>query len=285
MPELPEVETVVRNLREPLIGRAFTGVSVLWNRTVARPSVDALRQLLPGLRVRAIQRRAKYLVFELGRGPGETATDYLLIHLKMSGRLDVAPHEKPIDKHDRVIFDLDDGRQLRFNDTRKFGRVCLVADPEEVTGHLGPEPLGEGFTLAAFKKSLAGRAGRLKPLLLDQTFVAGLGNIYADEALWLARLHPLRRADSLSAVEVRALYRGIRRALRDGLRSNGASFDRVYPGGRYQHSFRVYDRAGQACRRCQQPIRRIVVGQRGTHFCANCQRGPRATRKSARSKA
>ena len=283
MPELPEVETIVRNLRESLIGRTFTGVSVFWSRAVARPSVDALRQLLPGLQILSIQRRAKYLVFELGRAPNQAASDYLLIHLKMSGRLDVALHEKPLERHDRVIFDLDDGRQLRFNDTRKFGRVCLVADPEEVTGQLGPEPLGAGFTPAAFKELIAGRAGRLKPLLLDQTFVAGLGNIYADEALWLARLHPLRRADSLRAAEVRALYRGIRRALRDGLRNNGASFDRVYSGGRYQHNFRVYDRAGQACRRCRQPIRRIVVGQRGTHFCANCQRGPRATRKRPQS--
>ena len=271
MPELPEVETVVRNLREPLIGRTFTHVAIYWNRTVARPSASGLRRLLPGLRILAINRRAKYLVFELGSVAAEPPTDSLLIHLKMSGRLEIAPLGRPIDKHDRVIFDLDDGRQLRFNDTRKFGRVYLVARPEEVTGKLGPEPLGDDFSVSAFMALITRRAGRLKPLLLDQTFIAGVGNIYADEALWLAQLHPLRRADSLSDVEVRALYRGIRKALRDGIRHNGASFDWVYPEGNYQNEFRVYDREGEACRRCKRPIRRIVVGQRGTHFCSHCQ--------------
>jgi len=271
MPELPEVETVVRNLREPLIGRRIIGVYVYWPRTVARPSVDAITQRLPGLRIRAIQRRAKYLVFELGSRSSRQPTDYLLIHLKMSGRLDVVSRKRSIDKHDRVIFDLDGGRQLRFNDTRKFGRVYLVADPEEVTGHLGPEPLSEEFTLAAFKRFIAKRSGRLKPLLLDQAFIAGIGNIYADEALWLARLHPLRRADSLNDTEVRALYRGIRAALKDGIQRNGASIDWVYPEGDYQNHFRVYDRAGEPCRRCKQPIQRIVIGQRSAHFCAHCQ--------------
>ena len=280
MPELPEVETVVRNLREPLMGRTITGVRVGWKRTVARPSIDAFTQALPGLRIRAINRRAKYLVFELSRRSSKSISDYLLIHLKMSGRLNIAPRKEPIDKHDHVIFDLDDGRQLRFNDARKFGRVYLVADVEEVTGHLGPEPLDDTFTLAVFKQLVARRAGRLKPLLLDQTFIAGVGNIYADEALWLARLHPLRRADSLTGDEVRALYRGVRKALNDGIRSNGASFDWVYPEGSYQDEFRVYGRAGKPCRRCKRPIHRIVVGQRSTHFCAHCQPNPRRTTKS-----
>jgi formamidopyrimidine-DNA glycosylase len=271
MPELPEVETIVRNLRQPLTGRTITGVQVDWDRIVARPPVAALKQMLPGLRIRAIRRRAKYLVFELGSPSSEQAMDYLLVHLKMSGRLDIVPREKPIDKHDHVIFDLDDGSQLRFNDARKFGRVYLVADPEEVTGRLGPEPLSDDFTVATFKQMLARRSGRLKPLLLDQTFIAGVGNIYADESLWLARLHPLRRADSLKDAEVRALYRGIRKALRDGLRGNGASIDWVYPAGDYQNSFRVYDREGKPCRRCKRPIHRIVVGQRGTHLCLHCQ--------------
>ncbi|HLF25378.1 MAG TPA: bifunctional DNA-formamidopyrimidine glycosylase/DNA-(apurinic or apyrimidinic site) lyase [Anaerolineae bacterium] len=271
MPELPEVETVVRSLRKPLVGRRLKGVTIFWNRTIARPSPASLVKLLPGLRIRAIQRRAKYLVFELSRPPARRVAGCLLIHLKMSGRLDVVPREQAIDKHDRVIFDLDDGRQLRFNDTRKFGRIYWVADSEEVTGRLGPEPLNDEFTLDAFRQRLTGRAGRLKPLLLNQTFIAGLGNIYVDEALWLARLHPLRRADSLNSTEVRALYRAIRTALHDGIQRNGASFDWVYPAGEYQHHFRVYDRAGKPCRRCRQPIQRIVVGQRGTHFCAQCQ--------------
>jgi len=271
MPELPEVETIVRQLRKPLIGRAITGVRVYWQRTIARPPIEVFTRALPGLRIRAIHRRAKYLVFELGSRSARQPANYLLIHLKMSGRLNVTSRQRSIDKHDRVILNLDDGRQLRFNDARKFGRMHLVADVEEVTGRLGPEPLSEEFTPAAFKRFIAKRAGRLKPLLLDQTFVAGIGNIYADEALWLARLHPLRRADSLDEAEVRALYRGIRKALRDGLEHSGASIDSVYSEGDYQNHFRVYGRTGQPCRRCQQPIHRILVGQRSAHFCARCQ--------------
>ena len=271
MPELPEVETIVRHLRGPLIGRTITGVTVYWPRTVARPSVTAFTRRLRGRRIRAIRRRAKYLVFELGDRSSRRPTDYLLIHLKMSGQLNVVSRERPVDKHDRVIFDLDDGRRLRFNDTRKFGRVYLVDDVEVVTRRLGPEPLSEEFTPAAFERLIAKRAGRLKPLLLDQTFVAGIGNIYADEALWLARLHPLRRADSLGDAEVRALYRGIRRALQDGLEHSGASIDAVYTAGDYQDHFRVYDRAGRPCRRCKRPIQRTVIGQRSAHFCAHCQ--------------
>jgi len=268
MPELPEVENIVRRLRRPLIGRTITAVQVYWPRTIARPSIDAFSQQLTGLRIRAIDRRAKYLVFELGTRP--TPAAYLLIHLKMSGQLDVVSRERPIDKHDRVIFDLSGGRQLRFNDMRKFGRMYLVEAIEAVTAQLGPEPLSDEFTLSVFRRLIAGRTGRLKSLLLDQRFIAGVGNIYADEALWLARLHPLRRADSLSDAEVRALYRGIRAALNDGIRHNGATFDRVYRSGEYE--FRVYGRAGQPCRRCKRPIHKIAVGQRGTHFCAHCQR-------------
>jgi len=268
MPELPEIETYVRALRPKLIGRAFTGVHVLWGRTINRPSRVAFKRKIPGLRIFALHRRAKYFVFELGTS-SPPPTHYLLVHLKMTGQLDVVPRKRTIDNHDHVIFDLDDGRQLRFNDTRKFGRMYLVADPEEVTGPLGPEPLEQSFTLSAFKRLLAARSGRLKPLLLDQTFIAGLGNIYADEALWRARLHPLRRADSLTEEEIRMLYRGIRKALRDGIQHNGASFDWVYRSGAYE--LRVYDREGQPCSRCGRPIRRIVVGQRSAHYCARCQ--------------
>jgi len=269
MPELPEVETLVRALREPLIGRAITAVHVHWPRTVAQPSVREFTRRLPGLRIRDIQRRAKYLVFALSATASGEPSDYLLVHLKMSGRLDVKSGRQPIEKHDRVVFDLSGGRRLHFNDARKFGRMHLVPNPEVVTGRLGPEPLSDEFTLGMFKRRLEKRKGRLKSLLLDQTFVAGIGNIYADEALWLARLHPLRRADSLRGAEVRALYRAIRAALRDGIERSGASFDWVYPSGDYE--FRVYDRADRPCRRCKRPIRRAVVGQRGTYFCATCQ--------------
>jgi formamidopyrimidine-DNA glycosylase len=147
----------------------------------------------------------------------------------------------------------------------------VAAQAEDVTGALGPEPLAPGFTARHLGQRLAGRKRRLKPLLLDQTFLAGVGNIYADEALHRAGLHPLRRSDALKPEEVRALWRAIRGALRAGLRHNGASIDWVYRGGSFQSLFRVYDRAGEPCRRCGTPIRRIVVGQRGTHFCPRCQ--------------
>lgn len=273
MPELPEVETIVRHLHKQLLGRRITGVSVYWKRTIAQPSVRAFKRLLRDKYIRSITRRAKYLVFELSHSKSTQTQvmDYMLIHLRMSGRLDITPRKRSIDKHDRVVFDLDGGEQLRFNDTRKFGRIHLVPDIEDVTAQLGPEPLDDKFKVTILKQMLAKRTGRLKPLLLNQKFIAGIGNIYADETLWLARLHPLRRADSLKDTEVRALYRSIRRALRDGIRRNGASIDWVYSGGDYQNYFRVYDRQDQPCRRCKHPIQRIVVGQRGTYFCSNCQ--------------
>ncbi len=272
MPELPEVETVVRELREgsagrgpSVIGRIIERVSVRWPRHIARPSPRELKQRLPGQKIRSLSRRGKYLVFTLSR-------DVLLIHLKMSGDLLMVNGQAAPDKHAHTIFHFKGGRSLRFTDTRKFGKVWLVPRAEEVTGALGPEPLERGFTAKRLGEILGRKHRALKPLLLDQTFLAGLGNIYTDEALHYAKLHPLRRSDSLKPAEVRALWKGIRRALRAGLRHNGASIDWVYRGGNMQQHFRVYDRAGEPCYNCGTPIRRMVVGQRGTHFCPHCQR-------------
>ncbi len=290
MPELPEVETIVRKLRngEPVeqglpaypspVGHVITGVGVDWPR-VAYPSAEAIIRELPGHRIQAIGRRGKYIVFSLSPGPAalepdSTESRYLLIHLKMSGRLDVLAAATPRSKHVHVVLTLDNGYELRFNDARKFGRVYWVENPGVVTGKLGPEPLGEGLSLKAFRERIGSKTGALKPLLLDQTFVAGIGNIYADEALWRAKLHPLRRASSLSPAEVAALYRGIRAALADGIRHEGSAIDWVYPEGNYQNYFRVYGRTGQSCRRCHTAIQRIVVGQRSTHFCPRCQPHP-----------
>jgi len=277
MPELPEVETIVRKLRLPLIGHSIVRAWTDWPRA-AYPSAQAIFQLVPGHRIEDITRRGKYIVFTLSlcRSAAQP-THYLLIHLKMSGRLDVLAQETPRDRHVHFVFALDNGYELRFNDVRKFGRVYLVDDVSEITGMLGPEPLDAAFTLPAFRRLIAGKTGALKPLLLDQTFIAGLGNIYADETLWRARLYPLRRADSLSRAEVAALYHSIRQTLTDALRYDGTAFDQVYPGGRYQDRLRVYGRAGQPCRRCRAAIQRIVIGQRGTHFCPRCQ-SPRQAR-------
>jgi formamidopyrimidine-DNA glycosylase len=280
MPELPEVENLVRRLREPVIGRTIKDVTIYWKRTVARPASKEFAQMLRGYTVQAIDRRAKYLVFTLTPRAHPPASDavtptlFLLIHLKMSGKLSVVDRIEPVAKHDRVVFHLDDGRQLRFNDIRKFGKMWLVADPEMVTGAIGPEPLDRAFTLPKFRKLVQSRSGTIKPLLLNQTFVAGVGNIYADESLWLARIHPQRKTDSLAGAEVAALYRSIRKVLRTAIKDEGTDAGDGVIEGDYQP--RVYGRTDQPCYRCHQPIHRIVVGQRGTHFCPRCQpkRGP-----------
>jgi formamidopyrimidine-DNA glycosylase len=284
MPELPEVETLVRRLREPVIGRTIENVTIYWKRTVARPAPKEFVRMLRGCVVQTIDRRAKYLVFTLtlhaerneveSKHAAVTPTLFLLIHLKMSGKLSVVDRIEPVAKHDRVVFDLDDGRQLRFNDIRKFGKMWLVADPEMVTGAIGPEPLDRAFTLPKFRKLVQSRSGTIKPLLLNQTFVAGVGNIYADESLWLSRIHPQRKTDSLTEAEVAALYRSIRKVLRTAIADEGTDAGDGIIEGDYQP--RVYGRTDQPCYRCHQPIHRIVVGQRGTHFCPQCQpkRGP-----------
>ncbi len=266
MPELPEVETFARLLRAALTGRTITHATLLWPGHVATPSPRQFGRRIRGRRIEAVGRRGKYLVLGLNHGA-------LLIHLKMSGDLSVTPAGAARDRHAHTVFHLDDGSEFRFSDTRKFGRVYLVDRPEEITGRLGPEPLAGEFTAAALSRRLRAHSRALKPLLLDQTFLAGVGNIYADEALHLAGLHPLRKSDTLTPDETRRLWRSIRRVLRQGIRLNGASIDWVYRGGEFQHRFRVYDRAGEPCLTCGTPIRRIVVGQRGTHFCPRCQPG------------
>jgi formamidopyrimidine-DNA glycosylase len=189
----------------------------------------------------------------------------------MSGDLLIRNGSKLPDKHDRLIFTLSNGRQLVFNDTRKFGRVWLTDDLDYVLGALGPEPLESIFTPDWLFENLHRRKRQLKPLLLDQTFLAGLGNIYADEALHTAKLHPLAGSASVTRLKAAALHSGIRAVLEEGIRRNGASIDWVYRGGDYQNHFRVYGRAGKPCPVCGRAIRRIIVGQRSTHFCPRCQ--------------
>jgi formamidopyrimidine-DNA glycosylase len=270
MPELPEVETVVRGLREPLIGRTITGAMVDWPRVVAFPPADEFEMYIVGRLIASVARRGKYVVVELDHGS-------LLIHLKMSGQLRIGPGGEPPDRHTRVLFDLDDGQQLRFQDARKFGRVYLVDDPAQVTGGLGPEPLAADFTLDGFRRLLARRSGRLKPLLLNQAFLAGLGNIYADEALFAAQLHPLRQADSLLPEEQARLYESIRAVLNRAIAGRGTTLDdRGYTDadgrvGTYQEQIAVYGRKGESCLQCGALIERIVIGGRSSHFCPCCQ--------------
>jgi formamidopyrimidine-DNA glycosylase len=273
MPELPEVETIARAIAGPLIGRRVARAHVAWKRTVAAPSAAKFAQRIAGQTVRSVGRRGKFVRIALDQ-------DTLLIHLRMSGDLLLGRSNKPLGSHSRLQIWFEDSMigesaqalQLSFQDPRKFGRAWLVADAESVLGALGPEPLEATLTPTRFHKMLASKKRQLKPLLLDQTFIAGLGNIYVDEALWEAKLHPLRLSSRVSKAQAAALLNGIHKVLTEGIERNGASIDWVYRGGEFQNHFNVYQRTSEPCPRCGTKIKRIVLGQRGTHFCPKCQK-------------
>jgi len=297
MPELPEVETIARNLRdghsretpsnpaveggykvrEPraayvtpppstisIVGKTITGVQVLWPRTLAEPDEPTFAVQIIGQRVEEIGRRAKYLIIHLTR-------QKLIIHLRMSGDILITPIDQPLAPHDRLSLTLDNQYRLAFNDTRKFGRVWLLDNPAPLFDKLGPEPFSDAFTSEWLYAALQQKKRQLKPLLLDQSFLAGLGNIYTDEALHRAGLHPLTPSGSVTPSQAERLWQSVRDVLQDGIRHNGSSIDWVYRGGGFQNYFRVYDSAGKPCTTCGTAIERIVVGQRGTHFCPHCQ--------------
>ena len=301
MPELPEVETVARDLQERVAGATINRATVHWERTIRHPQPpERFAAEIVGATIRRVGRRAKTVLLHLEDGRVMT------VALRMTGALLVTPPGTPPDPYVRVTFDLADGRELRYRDVRKFGRIGLwpggglrsvgagkgarsrrVAETgkryrigEVFSGH-GPEPLTSSFTAARFAERLSRRSAKLKSLLLDQSFVAGVGNIYADEALWRARLHPLRTADTLDSDEVRRLHRAVRQVLRQGIANRGSSIsDYVSPDGEpgdNAERLMVYQRTDQPCYRCGRPIRRIVVGQRSTHFCPRCQPDPIAS--------
>ncbi len=273
MPELPEVETIVRKLRPHLRDQTVAHAELLWSRTVDRPTPDAFRAGLTGATVREITRRGKYLIFALDTG------QHWLVHLRMTGKFLVHPADAAAneDPHTRARFRLADGLRLDYSDMRKFGRFYLVDDPLEVVGHLGPEPLEADFTADWLSEALHGRRGEIKRLLLNQEFIAGLGNIYVSEALWRAGIHPQRIAGTLSLEEAARLHSAIVFALQQGIENGGTSLgDRqyVYPDGglgQQQEVLAVYERAGEACPRCSYALERIVQAQRSTYFCPVCQ--------------
>jgi formamidopyrimidine-DNA glycosylase len=273
MPELPEVETVVRGLREPLIGRTVQGMWHDWARTVRQPDAASFAARIDGQTFRAVNRRAKYILCELDH-------DTLIVHLKMTGRLYVVPDESAheADRWMHFRLQLDGGQQLRFSDARKFGFVALTDNPDSILGKLGPEPLVDDFTAEVLRERLTPHRKSIKALLLDQAFVAGVGNIYADEALHRAKIHPLRAASSLTDAEIARLHESIRHALMMGIEREGASVNwyRKPDGttGEAQNHFAVYDRTGEPCLTCGQPISKIRVAQRGTHYCPHCQPAP-----------
>jgi formamidopyrimidine-DNA glycosylase len=265
MPELPEVETYVRSLRAGLLGRTITGLTVKWPRSIKTP-LKKIRGSLPGSKIIGIERRGKYILIQLD------PASWLVIHLKMSGRLAIHPRSEPADRHAHTIFHLDGDEDFRFRDIRKFGRVYFVENHESVTGSLGPEPLSEEFTPACFLSMLRRRKGRLKPLLLKQEFIAGIGNIYSDEICFEAKLDPRRKVEGLSDREISRLHQAIRGVLDRGIASQGASLDEVYAGGSFQNEVAVYRRTGEPCAACGALIERIICAGRSTHFCPRCQR-------------
>jgi formamidopyrimidine-DNA glycosylase len=273
VPELPEVETVRTSLEPVLLGRTFERVAIDDPRLTRPFDPQAVARELEGERVASVERRGKYLVvrFESGR--------VLLVHLRMTGSFRHVPAGVPAEgPHTRAVVRLDDGSDVTYRDVRRFGTWLLV-EPSELdtylAARLGEEPLARGFGPAALAARLANRRAPLKPALLDQRTLAGLGNIYVDEALWRARLHPLRPANSLDADDVRALHRGIRAALRMGIARQGATLrDYAQPDGTrgsMQHEFKVYGREGEPCDRCGTPIAKTRAGGRGTWYCPTCQ--------------
>jgi formamidopyrimidine-DNA glycosylase len=273
MPELPEVETVRRSLQPLVVSRRVAGVRLgAFAGVLDGIDGESFFDLVIGRLITDVRRRAKYLYLVLDDDAA------VVIHLRMTGHLTVVARALPPVRFERLALEFDDQHDLRFADQRKFGRVSLMhpGDLDRLDRRLGPEPLSPRFTAGGLAGALASRSGKLKSVLLDQELIAGLGNIYVDEALFRARLHPTRPANSLTAAEVGRLHRAIRAALREGLANRGTTFstfqDASGEPGANQHALRVYGRGGRGqCERCGGEIERIVVGGRGTHLCPRCQ--------------
>jgi formamidopyrimidine-DNA glycosylase len=277
MPELPEVETVVRGLEAVLPGQNI--LSVRLGKTDFIDDPPALEEFIPGSRILGVRRHGKFLTVELEAQQQPENRFSLLIHLGMTGQLTVRRSEEPVAPHTHVFFALDDGRELRYTDIRRFGRMLLAPQTqrERILGQLGLDPLEA--SQADFRAQLAGRRARIKALLLDQHVFRGMGNIYTDESLWRARIHPARHGASLKQEELARLYRAVRSVLNEAIRLRGSSVsdyvDSNGSPGEYQRRHRVYQREGKGCIRCGAKIRRIIVAGRSSYFCPRCQPTPR----------
>jgi formamidopyrimidine-DNA glycosylase len=275
MPELPEVETVRRTLEQLAAGRTIERVTVRLARIIRGAEPEAFCRALAGQTIREIGRRGKYLRFVLD--------DLTMVsHLRMEGRYGLFDADEEWEPHTHVAFRFADGKELRYRDVRQFGTMELFRKGEEwikpPLANLGPEPLEPGFTVHALMKAMARSRSRIKPLLLDQTKVAGIGNIYADEALFRARIHPGRTADSLTKAEWKRLYEAIVDTLKEAVAAGGSSVRSYVNGhgeiGLFQLQLNVYGRKGEPCPRCGRPVEKTTVGGRGTHYCARCQKFP-----------
>ncbi|HEY4740283.1 MAG TPA: bifunctional DNA-formamidopyrimidine glycosylase/DNA-(apurinic or apyrimidinic site) lyase [Candidatus Acidoferrales bacterium] len=277
MPELPEVETVVRGLQSVLPGRRI--VEFRSGKINVIKDLALLGDQIPGSRLVAVRRYGKFLHLELEPLAREKAQLYILIHLGMTGQLTVGAASEPIAPHTHIFFTLDDGRELRFRDLRRFGRVQIVSESrrEELLGKLGLDPLEA--TAEQFRDKVANRRARIKALLMDQHVFRGMGNIYTDESLWRARIHPARLGANLTAAEITKLRSAVQHVLNEAIRLRGSSVsdyvDSEGQNGEFQLRHRVYQREGKKCSRCGTKIQRIIVAGRSTHFCPQCQRAPR----------
>lgn len=267
MPELPEVETIKNELSPHVVRRSISGVTLFWKRMLRQPSSEEFYDRVRGKRITGLVRRGKYLIFRLDSG------DSLIIHLKMSGALILGGGSPP--GYTRVIIKLDNGSSIFFRDPRKFGRIQLVESEGDVTNKLGPEPLEPTFTPEMLAKKLRRRKAPIKTALIDQALIAGIGNMYADEALFAAGINPLRPADSLSRIEINRLHGAIQAVLRDAIDRKGASVSTYFrPGGEKgsAHSrFKVAHQKGKTCPVCGTSIERIPIRQRGSCYCPKCQ--------------
>ncbi|MEE8193907.1 MAG: bifunctional DNA-formamidopyrimidine glycosylase/DNA-(apurinic or apyrimidinic site) lyase [Dehalococcoidales bacterium] len=268
MPELPEVETIKNELRPHVVGRRISSVTLFWEGMLRQPSLVEFYSRIAGQRITGLSRRGKYLIFSLASG------ELLIVHLRMTGSLLIGK-DSSLPRFTRAVLHLDDGSRIFFRDPRKFGKVQLVKDKDSVVGRLGPEPLEPSFTTRVLAELLARRKAPLKAVLIDQNVIAGIGNMYADEALFSAGIHPLRPANSLSPKETRRLHRAIRRVLSSAIGNKGASVSTyLRPGGELgsaQLHFRVAHQGGKTCPVCGMPIQRIPIRGRGSYFCPRCQ--------------
>ncbi|MFZ3199619.1 MAG: bifunctional DNA-formamidopyrimidine glycosylase/DNA-(apurinic or apyrimidinic site) lyase [Candidatus Acidiferrales bacterium] len=281
MPELPEVETIVRGLQAVLPGKRIMGVRLGKTDFIEDPA--ALEEHLPGRLISSVRRYGKFLVFDLESPDGDSPRLALLIHLGMTGQIVACKPEAPIATHTHAYFAFDDGSEMRYRDIRRFGSIRILAEgpPTGVLGPLGLDPLEA--TEGEFRARIKGRAARIKALLLDQRVLRGMGNIYTDESLWHARIHPMQLGVKLQGKELHSLYVAMRRVLTQAIRFRGSSIsdyvDSEGVAGKFQQRHRVYGREGQKCPRCGAVIRRTKVAGRSSYFCPNCQRAPRKTRK------
>lgn len=272
MPELPEVETIVKEMQAAhLVGLCITKAMVYWDRSIARLSSKDFCKKIVNQIIEAVSRRGKFLVFSL-------TTETLLVHLRMTGKFFIDDKRSSPHSHERIRLFLSDGRILRFEDQRKFGKWYL-SETDVILKKIGIEPLSKQFTLKAFKKLLAGRKRQIKPFLLDQKYIAGLGNIYADEALWAAKIHPARLINTLRSNDIVHLHQAIIAVLKSGVKNTGTSLGSARANyysvsgrrGKNQELLKVFRCDGMPCPRCQTTIQKIRLGQRGTHFCPVCQ--------------